>query len=96
MIHLVLTIPTTQEIVRTAVLREMRDWMVRLKEKSIQLGEMAIGAYVKSTKTLKAQSASSGSLSSDYADAYNDAKSVKELKDRVHGSSHGIFQLFHF
>jgi hypothetical protein len=41
------SIPVTQEIIRTAVLREMRDWFLTLKDSSNLLGKEALSLEIK-------------------------------------------------
>lgn len=47
LIYLVESIPVTQEVIRTAVLREMRDWFLVIKEQTPKVGKYAMNLTVK-------------------------------------------------
>ena len=44
------SIPVTQEIIRTAVLREMRDWFLILKGQTLIVGKQAMNLALKKTE----------------------------------------------
>lgn len=43
-------VPVTQEVIRRAVLREMRDWLLTLKESSNQVGKEALCLELRKTE----------------------------------------------
>ena len=41
------SIPVTQEVIRTSVLREMRDWLLKVKDQTYKVGKYALSLTIK-------------------------------------------------
>lgn len=68
---LIESIPVTQEIIRRAVLREMRDWFLTLKESTNLVGREVLRSELKRTELQLEKYTSDGDINEAAADANN-------------------------